>query len=230
VVIAIIALLVGLVLPSLSAARRHGQRVACQTQLHQFSQALWAYSVANEDRVPFVISPMTNGGSTPGFGDGDIDDAAVNPYDREIWPNSVQNLLMPIYLGDDRRIFTCPSATRGWPRRSAVQMSYRDAGANQPNGIVGPPGSYLRENFGFMDGRPMNELRIVLTGNPVTDAQLMGRLRGTYLRDMVERRDEEVIGPHAGGINVLTREFGVEFRPHQTTRDDLGPFGAGVQF
>ena len=138
---------------------------------------------------------------------------------------------MPLYFGDDRRMFTCPAATRGWPRDGGpFQMTYRDAGINQPNGIISPEGSYFRENFGFLDGRPMIELRIKLTGVPVEDAQLLGRLRSTYVRDMVEREGPGVIGPHEGGINVLNREFGVEFRKRKDTQEDLAPFGAGVLF
>ncbi len=231
VVIAIIALLIGIFLPALSAARGRAQRVACQTQLHQVGNAIWEYSVANNERVPYVFSPMTNGGAAPGFGDDHTDDADINPYDRERWPDSLQNVLMPLYLGSDPRVFTCPAADRGWPRNGgAFQTSYRDAGANQPNGLVAPEGSYFRENFGFLDGRPMIELRVRLTGDPLQDSQLLGRLRGTYVRDMVVRDGADVIGPHDGGINVLNREFGVEYRDHATARADLAPFGAGVRF
>ena len=231
VVVAIIAMLVGIVAPGLSAARRSAQRVTCQTQLHQIGTAVWEYSVANEDRVPYVFSPMTNGGAVAGFGNPAYSNAEVDPYDRALWPDSLQNVLMPLYLGDDRRIFTCPAANIGWPRDAgSFQMTYRDAGANQPNGVIAPLGSYLRESFGFLDGRPMVELRIRLTGNPIVDAQLLGRLRGTYARDMVLRETDRVVGPHDGGINVLNREFGVEYRNRETTQADLAPFGAGVQF
>lgn len=231
VVIGIIALLLGIVAPGLTAAHRRAQRVTCQTQLHQIGTAIWAYSVGNDDRVPYVVSPMTNGGAVPGFGNLAYPNAEVNPYDRSAWPESLQNVLMPLYLGDDRRVFTCPAANQGWPRHAgSFQMSYRDAGVNQPNGVSAPEGSYLRESFGFLDGRPMVELRIRLTGDPVVDAQLRGRLRGAYARDMVLREADRVIGPHDGGINVLNREFGVEYRDRRTTQVDLAPFGAGVRF
>jgi prepilin-type N-terminal cleavage/methylation domain-containing protein len=231
VVVAIIALLIGILVPALSAARRHAHRVACQTQMHEIGRAIWAYSVANSDRVPCVVSPMTNGGSVPGYGNQASSDDQIDPYNAELWPDSLQNVLMPLYLGTDRRMFTCPAGRRGWPRGGAsLQMTYRDAGINQPNGLPTLPDSYLRENFGFLDGRPMNELRVKFTGDPITDAQLVGRLRSAYVRDMIVREGDKVIGPHNGGVNVLNREFGVEWRDAESTQFELGAFGAGVQF
>lgn len=231
VVIAIVALLVSILLPALGAARRRAQRVTCQTRLHQIGVAIWEYSVANEDRVPYVISPLTNGGLVPGYGSGNFTDEEIDPYDLERWPHSLQNVLMPLYLGTDRQVFTCPAANRGWPRDGrSFEVSYRDAGINQPNGLIRPEGDYFRENFGFLDGRPMIEWRMRSTGDPIIDAQQVARLRSTYARDMVERDGPDVIGPHNGGINVLNREFGVEYRDHKETREDLAPATGGVQF
>jgi len=229
VVVSIIAVLIGLFLPALSAARRRGQQTTCQTRLHELSRAIWAYSSANDNRVPYVHSPMTN----QTFGAlSALSDAETNPYDRERWPMSIQNVLMPLYVGEDnRRIFQCPTAIKGWPRfGGGLQMTYRDAGANQPNGAVEAAGGYLREAFGFLDGRPMVELRVHFTGNFVTDAQKFSYTRGSYLRDMVVRDGTRLVGPHDGGINVINREFGVEFRDNKTIQADLNPFGSGVQF
>ncbi len=229
--VAIMALLISILLPALGAARRHAQRTGCQTRLREVARALWAYSVANDSCVPYVISPLTNGGAVPGFGREDSPDDEINPYDRESWPDSLQNLLMPLYLGEDRKVFICPVALRGWPRKGAnFESTYRDAGANQPNGMVSPEGTYFRESFGFLDGRPMNEYRLRLTGDPLKDAQRFGALRGTFLRDMIVREGETVLGPHDGGINVINREFGIEYRDKRTIQQDLAPFGAGVQF
>ena len=231
VVVAIIAILVGILLPALSACRRQGHKVACQNNLRQMQQAIWAYSVANDGRVPYVESPMTNGASGPGFANAASTNEQINPYDRELWPNSLPNVLMPIYLGDDRRIFSCPASLAGWPRAEGQpQMAYRDAGANQPNGFIEDEGTYMRENFGFMDGRPMNELRIRFTDDPIVNAELVGRSRGTYVRDIISRSGTKIIGNHDGGINVLNRDFGVEYRDRKTIQFDLGVNGGGVQF
>jgi prepilin-type N-terminal cleavage/methylation domain-containing protein len=226
--VAIIALLIAIVMPALTAARRQGQITACQAKLREVSQALWAYSVANDGRVPHVISPMVNGK----FNSASVGDAEIDPFDRDLWPESLQNVLMPLYLGDDRRIFACPAGNRGWPRRDGgmFQMTYRDAGANQPSGQVAAAGQYEREAFGFLDGRPMVEFRPRFSGNALQDALIFSYMRGTFLRDMVLRDGPRVIGPHNGGINVINREFGVEFRSRRTIQPDLAPNGAGVAF
>lgn len=229
--VAIISTLMSVLLPAVGSARREALRIACQNNLRQMSTALWAYSVANDGRVPYVVSPMTNGGSVPGYGNATSTDDQIDPFNRTLWPLSFQNLMMPLYLGSDTKIFTCPAATRGWPRADNFRMSYRDAGINQPNGAMTIEKSYFRENFAFMDGRPMNELRIHFTGNPIADAQLMGRTRSTFMRDFVVRNPtSDLVGPHNGGINVINREFGVEFRTRESVQEDLGAFGAGVAF
>lgn len=227
VVTSIISLLVAIALPALSAARRHGTKMTCQTRMHEIARAIWAYSVSNDSRVPYVVSPMVNNK----FDKPSVPDEEINPYDRERWPMSLQNVLMPIYIGEDEKIFTCPAATVGWPRAgSTYRMTYRDAGVNQPNGTVSSEGTYFRETFGFMDGRSMNELRVHFTGNPIVDAQMRAWLRGGYVRDMVEREGSRVNGPHNGGINVLNREFGVEWRDNKTIQMDLATGGEGVRF
>ncbi|RIK67340.1 MAG: hypothetical protein DCC65_07275 [Planctomycetota bacterium] len=227
VVMAILSLLISIALPAMSAARRHGTKMTCQTRMHEIARAIWAYSVSNDNRVPYVVSPMVNNK----FDKASVPDAEINPYDRERWPLSLQNVLMPIYLGEDEKIFTCPAATVGWPRASgAFRMTFRDAGVNQPNGALNPEASYYRETFGFLDGRSMNELRVHFTGNPVVDSQMRAWLRGGYVRDMVKREGARVTGPHDGGINILNREFGVEWRDNKTIQVDLATSGEGVRF
>lgn len=54
VVVAIIGLLVGILLPSLSRARTQARRVTCASQLHQVGLAMMAYMHDSRDRMPFV--------------------------------------------------------------------------------------------------------------------------------------------------------------------------------
>jgi hypothetical protein len=180
-------------------------------------------------RAAFTLieSPMVNNK----FDKLTIPDEEINPFDAARWPQSLQNVLLPLYLGGDEKIFVCPAALVGWPRGGgAFRMTFRDAGANQPNGTVSEPGTYFRETFGFMDGRPMNELRVHFTGNPIVDAQRTAWTRGTYVRDMVKREGSVVTGPHDRGINVLNRDFGVEYRDYKTIQADLSPVTGGVRF
>src|SRR5580765_2194451 len=107
VAIAIISLLLAIITPALAGARRQAMRIACQANLREISSALWAYSVANDARIPYVYSPLTNGGSVPGFVDPTVPYSQIDPYNRDLWPDSLPNVLMPLYLGTDSRIFTC---------------------------------------------------------------------------------------------------------------------------
>lgn len=59
VVISIIALLISMLLPQLSSARRLAQRVACQSNIRGTLQGMTNYSIANEDTI--IGSPNTSG-------------------------------------------------------------------------------------------------------------------------------------------------------------------------
>jgi prepilin-type N-terminal cleavage/methylation domain-containing protein len=234
---AILSLLVGMILPSLSTARQRAKRVACQSNLRQINLAMWNYSIGAEGRVPYIETPMTNGGGMSssgravGFGQANADDALLDPFNPAFWPYSMPNVLLKYYLGNEPRVFVCPAATLGWPRKDGpYRFTYRDAGANQTSGAVNPPGSYLRENFGFLDGRQLETISTFLTGDPMVDSQTYAKLRGTYVRDLVVREGEKLIGPHEGGTNVITRNFDVEFRNRRETNEDLGGPAGGVRF
>jgi hypothetical protein len=128
----------------------------------------------------------------------------------------------------------------GWPRapQSQPRFTYRDAAANQPNGVVTPPGSYERESFGFLDGRMLVKLRLNLHEDPqcnqelIENAQELAKLRGTYVRDLVRMRNvgEPVVGPHDRAVLVLNRELQVEYRPQKVATEDLASNGAWVKF
>lgn len=241
VVIAILALLMSLLLPSLHGAREHAKGTVCSANLYQLGAAIYCYWTEWNGRVPYVVSPMTNGMgapprgeySIPGLGGPQWSDADLDPFDRCKWPESLPSILMPKYIGHERGLFACPAAKVGWPRTaSRIEYSYRPAAANQPNGIVLDPKLYwyFRETFAFMDGRMLKKHKVALTGDPVRDAQAMATLRGTFLRDLVLAENGQVIGPHRGGINVINRDFQIEFRDQKTAQEDLAPNYAGAKF
>src|SRR3954471_7938146 len=56
VVIGIIAVLIGILLPTLSKAKEAGNRAVCQSNLHQLHIALTMYANAYKDQIPIGFS------------------------------------------------------------------------------------------------------------------------------------------------------------------------------
>ena len=103
VVISIIALLVGILLPALGAARKAAQRVACLSNVRQVAVAVYSYTTSNEDFYPvykseWIDAPHTNRRRTP---------ALPQPDGSEgfWWPSL---LIVEGFLGDGK-IFDCPT-------------------------------------------------------------------------------------------------------------------------
>ena len=63
VVISIIALLVGILLPALGAARRSAQRTVCKSNLRQFGILATAFATDNKGVLPRCFSPNDSGGA-----------------------------------------------------------------------------------------------------------------------------------------------------------------------
>jgi prepilin-type N-terminal cleavage/methylation domain-containing protein len=243
VVVAIIALLISILMPALGQARNQAKTTVCASRLYQIGTALYCYWTEWNGRVPYVVSPMTNGfgnpprtpNNMPGFGNAAWPDDDLDPFNRCLWPNSLPNVLMPQYIGSTAELFVCPSARLGWPRKGgAYRYTYREAAANQPRGLVNRPGIdlYFSEHFGFMDGRMYKRQKLELTGDPLRDSEQLAYMRGTFIRDLVDTDHERQppVGPHRGGINVLNRDLQVEFRNQQTINEDLNPNLASVAF
>lgn len=242
VVVAIVALLASILLPSLAGARGQARTAVCASNMRQLGLGIYNYWTVENGRVPNVISPMTNSG----FGDPDRPDEELDPFDRVRWPESLPNVLMPVHMGNEPRVFLCPSAVNGWPRTGELRYTYRDAGRNQPGGSVpgdGPTDTalYDRQAFGFMDGRILRQFRMDLRAAPagaqdyVHNGLEFAKSRGTFVRDLIRMRQGSegrmVAGPHRGGINVLNRNLEFEYRSQKTASEDLSPSGqVGARF
>ncbi len=61
VVISIIALLISILLPALSGARKSGRAIKCQSHLHTLGQAMQMYADFYEDVIPLSESPQVEG-------------------------------------------------------------------------------------------------------------------------------------------------------------------------
>lgn len=249
VVISIIGLLISIIIPSLQSARAQARKIVCQAQLKDIRDGLWAYSVQNDGRVPFVVSPITNGGAigednlpVSGFGDQVSNDKALDPYDRELWPMSLPNALFPGKPRQAKKLFSCPGAIVGYPHKGKpFTMTYRPAAANQLGGTVvettGVGFNYIKEHFGFLDGRMIRQRRPPeYIRDPQTpwdhihNAYEKAFQEAVFVRDMVRNREDVLIGPHGGGINVINRRFEVEFRDQSTLQEQLQAQGATVGF
>lgn len=253
VVVAIVALLISILLPTLSRAKEKVRQTVCANNLRSVAMGIFNYWTAGSGRVPLVVSPMHN----EGFGQpvSAVPDIDLNPFDRELWPQSLPNVLTPIHMDgaprltrtdpatgevivEGKTVFRCPSANNGWPRGGgSYAYTYRPASSNQPKGLV-EQDEYLREAFAFMDGRMLRTFKPDLITNPdSTNDYIHNTLeyvksRGTYLRDMIAARNvgEPVEGPHDGGIMVLNRRLEVEYRTQEEAEDDLAPNGSGSTF
>jgi len=231
VVVGIISLLIGIMLPALSGAAEQARQVVCASNQRQIITGCWSYITDNQGRVPYLESPMHNNA----FGNAAMTDAQVDPFDAELWPRSMPHVL-GTYMEDSVKVYSCPDALLGWPRegqgRGDWKMTYRPASANQPNGVVAVPGGYFREAFGILDGRRHEPLDIQPTDDPIQAATNHAKTRATALRDLLQRDPAtgKLTGPHDRGMNVINRDFELEFRGYESLNEDLAPNGTGAQF
>ncbi len=100
VVISIIALLIGILLPALGAARETGRKIACASNVRQETLAVLAYASDNRDHFPLAASYAPELGLVAGR------DMPDDPF--------IHHILIP-YIGGDKgtgeytRTFRCPS-------------------------------------------------------------------------------------------------------------------------
>lgn len=109
VIVAVLAMLVSLLVPSISAARAHARRASCMTQMHNIHAAMSAYGLDNKSRQPpFAFSgipgnlPLSGhwGGTPPGSA-GNFGQTGVNYI-------NLFALTIPKYLRSDGLL--CPGA------------------------------------------------------------------------------------------------------------------------
>jgi len=97
VVIGIIAILIALLLPTLTLVREHAKQVKCAAQLHALGQGLANYAAAFKGSLPAIFNWEVYGG------DGTGDDLSPNPG----WTEELE----PYYAKVPTGVYHCPAFT-----------------------------------------------------------------------------------------------------------------------
>lgn len=166
IVVAILAILLSLLIPSLSAARRSARSAKCMSQLHAISTGLIAYSSSNAQRQPpfaFTFSDLA-GGNIPLSGHWGGAQLADDP--DAFCRDGVNYLnLYALTFGDylTQASLACPDADLAagsfFPRTTRFSTYClrfplsRDLFADSPN-LAGPATNLLRAYLGQAGGQP----------------------------------------------------------------------------
>ncbi len=146
VVISIIALLVGILMPALGAARKSALDLKCKTQLRQFGIGFIAYATDSRDTLP------TNGFGRPiGVTSGPLSTVSwLLDTTRDVFPNERfqdfvdapdEGSIFP-YVGETRELYRCP----------ALEVSVFNDG-------LGSNGKYDYSTFTSWNAAPLDAIR-----------------------------------------------------------------------
>ena len=129
VVIAIIAILAGMLLPSLTKAKAKGQGIMCMNNTKQLMLGWNLYASENNERLPFAYSDGAARGSAnwkAGWTHGNLNWSGGN-QDNWNWTNTLAEGAIWPYVGRSLGIYKCPAdrytvtPTSGPFRGSAIQ-------------------------------------------------------------------------------------------------------------
>lgn len=166
VVIAIIAILAGLLLPTLSKAKAKAAAVICMNNHRQLMRGLMLYTGDHEGRYPGSEPWLPPGASRmePGWAGTNLltlsDPAFPGNWDKEMFLG--QSVIAP-YVGNSPGVFTCPSdRSFGINRKGERVPRVRSMAMST---WVGGPGIALQR-----EGAPVSELwRVYLKSSDMTD-------------------------------------------------------------
>lgn len=153
VVAAIIALLAGILLPSLNQARRQARRVVCRNNLRSIWMGILGYTIENRERLPFVE-------------DVNLSDPDADPF-SPAHPTTVGRVLFKHVTPGS---WVCPAAVAGFPKNRPgdwkMTYTFSAAGAigkgvpydSNPQANTGGIFDPAISNYVHFDGRPLRLL------------------------------------------------------------------------
>ncbi len=159
VVISIIALLVGILLPALGAARRAAQDIRCKSQLRQFGIAFMAYATDNREFLPpnrrgRPIGVNTGPEITRNWLLDTARDTFANERVQEFVDAPEKGSIYP-YVGETKELYRCP----------ALETGVFNSG-------IGSNGKYDYSTFTAWNMAPLNAIQnqSVVKRNAVTES------------------------------------------------------------
>jgi len=213
VVMSIIALLISILLPSLSRARESAKILVCRSNLRNIWTGILQYAYNNHDRVPYME-------------DINIDDPNADPFDPSPEAKTTVGRVLGEYVNQGS--WRCPSAIRGYPQSAGPEgwkMTYwfRSAGPigkgipfdSNPEAKTGAVMDPVVSNYVNFDGRPIR----FLSGRRHTPSNLLAP-------------NHDDIGPWTFDYPIVAdliigdEQLGTPRYPHRGVvdqRTDLGP-------
>ncbi|MEM9754077.1 MAG: type II secretion system protein [Planctomycetota bacterium] len=218
VVISIIAVLISILLPALSAAKRVGMAICCASHLRQIGIATAAYTNDYDNQLPYIDSALWDPTAPNGQNwDADPTDAAAHPH-------SFTNVLGKTGYLAGVTLLRCPDAVAGYPQNDPI-VTYRIASADNVNSVaqsndqlIKPDGTaeYLYP-FKYFNGRKyrvettQGTLTTGSSGLPSFGWDIVPGAGNYYLvRDFVDDTQGNRLIPHQGDANQLFIDLSVD--------------------
>jgi prepilin-type N-terminal cleavage/methylation domain-containing protein len=209
VVVAVIALLIGILMPSLRNAREQSRRLVCRNNLRNLWTGILTYTLEWRDRLPYIE-------------DVNKVDPDADPFDRKQYPNAVGSVLSR-YVQPEA--WVCSSAIAGWPANAGrggwtltYEFSSATLGGFHPYdedrfAYTGKPLDPAVANYYFFDARPIR----LLDGRRYTPAGLNQNKKGRW----------SVRFPIIADAVAGAKDSGTPRYPHRgqlAARTDLGQY------
>ncbi len=201
VVISVIALLISILMPSLSRARENAKQLVCRNNLRTIWTGILTYTYDNHERIPFME-------------DVNLTDPNADPFDPN-YPTTVGRVLLDYVQPGS---WVCPGAIAGYPAGAAnnewtLTYTFSAAGGigkgvpydKAPGRGTGGPLDPAVSNYIHFDGRPLSMLdgrRYVQSGGVNEGEKGKWNVRRAIVADVLD--GEPMLGrpvyPHSGAL------------------------------